>query len=352
MTGMRSPRGDAGWAVGRGRPGFTVMEVLVTAGVAVLILSALYLLLERNVTLYGQGEAKADVQQGVRVVLDEMSVNLRAAGNGVPRRTQIGTPGRIYYFYNGPTVGTVDLLTNATAVTFLGDIDGTAAQLAQNFNPGDASVRIATACIVPVPPTGDDCRNYNSNVSLTGERNTVVVGSGPDWAFGRYIDSLCPQDPPCRHPTLQVEALSYPSGGPASFTAATSPTSPPVVVAALEVVKYALLQGIDFRGLPCQPSCLVRLIGLYGGQASATAPTICWSSRTCQPEPETLLDNVVGLQFTYFDANNVAVNPVPNPGAHDLDARPIRRLQIRLQVRAGKGLPDAIHSVDVRLRTL
>ena len=155
MTGMRSPRGDAGWAVGRGRPGFTVMEVLVTAGVAVLILSALYLLLERNVTLYGQGEAKADVQQGVRVVLDEMATTLRAAGNGVPRGTTAGNPEALYILYNGITVGGEPLVTDATAVTFLGDIDGTAAELTGAAATGGTSVSLANAT-----------RDYS--VSLTG----------------------------------------------------------------------------------------------------------------------------------------------------------------------------------------
>jgi len=334
MACARRPRVPGGPPPAPGRPGFTVMELLVTAGVAVLILGALYVLLERHVTLYGQGEAKADVQQGVRVVLDELATNLRAAGNGVPRGTTAGNPEALYILYNGITVGGEPLVTDATAVTFLGDIDGTAAELTGAAATGGTSVSLANAT-----------RDYS--VSLTGGPNTVVVassgafGAAPfgTWAFGQY------NGPPSAglQSSIPVTSLCLPAG---CGTAANFP--PGGGVAALEVVKYALLQGIDFRGLPCQPSCLVRLIGLYGGQASASAPTICWSSRSCQPVPETLLDNVVGLTFTYFDANNAAVATVTAPG----DPGTIRRLRIGLQVRAGKGLPDTVHTVDVRLRTL
>ena len=302
-----------------GRPGFTVMELLVTTVVAVVILAALYLLLERNVILYGQGEAKADVQQGVRVVVDDMTTNLRAAGNGVPRGTS-GT-GALYILYNGITVGGEPLVTGANAVTFLGDIDGTAAELAgppTGARTGDTSVSIANAGVT------QDYRDYS--VSLTGGRNTVVVsstgilGGSPfgTWAFGQYTG------PPGLQGALPVAALSTPSGAAATFL-------PGCGVAALEVVKYSL-QGTN----------LVRRIGLYGGQATATNPTIAWGPA------ETLLDNVVSLRFTYFDANNAVVASVPAPG----DQGSIRRIRVVLQVRTGKGLPDATHSVDVRLRTL
>jgi hypothetical protein len=296
------------------------MELLVTAVVAVVILAVLYLLLERNVTLYGRGEAKADVQQGVRVLLDDMTTNLRAAGNGVPRGTS--GAGALYIFYNGITVGGEPLVTGANAVTFLGDIDGTAAELAgppTGARTGDASVIIANAGVT------QDYRDYS--LSLTGGGNTVVVsstgilGGSPfgTWAFGQYTG------PPGLRGALPVAALCTPG------CATTATFLPGSGVAALEVVKYAL-----------QGTALVRRIGLYGGQATATNPTIAWGPA------ESLLDNVVGMRFTYFDANNAVVATVPAPG----DQGTIRRLRIVLQVRAGQGLPDATHSVDVRLRTL
>ena len=314
MAYVGGPRTDGPRPPAPGRPGFTVMELLVTAGVAVLILGALYLLLERNVTLYGQGEAKADVQQGVRVVLGELATTLRAAGNGVPRGTTAGTPEALYIFYNGITGGGEPLVTDATAVTFLGDIDGTAAELTGAVATGGTSVSLATAT-----------RDYS--VSLTGGPNTVVVapsgafGGAPfgTWAFGQYTGPPGPQN------SLPVAALRTPAGTAANF-------APGGGVAALEMVKYAL-QGPN----------LVRRLGLFQGQTSGGSPNVLWA-----PQAETLLDNVVGLTFTYFDANNAAVATVTAPG----DPGTIRRLRIGLQVRAGKGLPDAVHSVDVRLRTL
>jgi len=306
MACARRPRVPGGPPPAPGRPGFTVMELLVTAGVAVLILGALYVLLERHVTLYGQGEAKADVQQGVRVVLDELATNLRAAGNGVPRGTTAGNPEALYILYNGITVGGEPLVTAAAAVTFLGDIDGTAAELTGAVNTGGTSVNIATAT-----------RDYS--VSLTGGANAVVVGGTGTWAFGQYTGPPGPQN------SLPVAALRTPAGTAANF-------APGGGVAALEMVKYAL-QGPN----------LVRRLGLFQGQTSGGSPNVLWA-----PQAETLLDNVVGLTFTYFDANNAAVATVTAPG----DPGTIRRLRIGLQVRAGKGLPDTVHTVDVRLRTL
>jgi Tfp pilus assembly protein PilV len=289
----------------RASQGFTLVEVVITAGVAVMVLTALYLLLESNVTLYDRGEARADVQQGARVVLDEMAANLRSAGNGVPRGTAPGSPEAIYIYYNGITVGGEPLVTSASAVTFLGDLDGTAAELTTTVSTAGTSVGIAPAA-----------RDYS--VSLTGAANTVVVAGQGTWAFGQYTG------PGGSQTSLPVAALRTPSGASASF-------SPGGGVAALEMVKYSL-QGTN----------LVRRTGLYGGQTSATNPSITWGAA------ETLLDNVTGLTFTYYDANNAVVASAGMPG----DQGTIRRIRITLRAQAGKGLADYVYSVDVRPRSL
>ncbi len=289
----------------RGKPGFTLMEMVITAGLGALVLTGLYLLLERNVTIYDQGEAKADVQQGVRVVLDEMATNLRAAGNGVPRGTAAGNPEAIYVFYNGITVGGEPLVTSASAVTFLGDVDGTAAELTGTVSTGGTTVSIAPA-------------QRDFSVSLTGGPNTAVVATQGTWAFGQYAG------PAGNQSSLAVSALRTPSGAAATFAAGSG-------VAALEVIKYSL-QGTN----------LVRRIGLYGGQASANNPTITWGTA------ETILDNVTSLTFTYYDANNAVLAAPAAPG----DQGTIRRIRIALSAQAGKGVPTYNYSVDVRPRAL
>ena len=289
----------------RGSPGFTLMELVITAGVAVVILTGLYLLLERNLNLYDRGEAKADVQQGVRVVLDEMAATLRSAGNGVPRGTTPGNPEAIYVYYNGITVGGEPLVTSGSAVTFLGDLDGTAAELTAAVSTGGTSVSIAPAT-----------RDYS--VSLTGGANTVVVGTQGRWAFGQYTG------PAGNQTSLPVVALRTPSGAAATFSAGSG-------VAALEMVKYSL-QGTN----------LVRRIGIYGGQTTSNNPTLTWGTA------ETLLDSVMGLTFTYYDANNAVVASLGTPG----DQGTIRRIRITVQAHAGKGVADYTYSVDVRPRSL
>ena len=288
-----------------GEAGFTLVELVITAGVAAMILTALYMLLERNATLYTQGEAKADAQQGARVVLEDMAANLRAAGNGVPRGTAPGTPEAVYILYNGIAAGGEPLETSTTAVTFLGDIDGTAAELTSTVATGGLSV--------PIAPLQ---RDYSK--SLTGGANTVVVSTQGAWAFGQYAGLAGNQS------ALTVAALRTPSGAGATF-------SPGSGVAALEMVKYSL-QGTN----------LVRRIGLFGGQVAAANPTVTWGAA------ETLLDNVVSLAFTYYDANNAVVAPPAAPG----DSGTIRRVRITLRAHAGHGVPDYTFSFDVRLRTL
>ncbi len=303
-TGLRRSVGRGGRTAG-GQPGFTLVEMMVTAGIAVVVLSALYLLLERNVALYDRGEAKTDVQQSTRIVLEDLGAILRAAGNGVPRGTAPGNPEAVYVFYNGITAGGEPLETSATAVTFLGDVDGTAAELT-----GAASTGGTTVSIAPLQ------RDYSK--SLTGGANTVVVSALRTWAFGRYMGPAGPQA------SLVVAVLQTPSGASATF-------NPGGGVAALEMVKYSL-QGTN----------LVRRIGLYGGQTNPTNPTVAWGPA------ETLLDNVVSLAFTYYDANNVAVAPPSAPG----DQGNIRRVRIALRARAGQGVPDYTFSFDARLRAL
>jgi hypothetical protein len=285
------------------------MELVITAGIGVLVLGALYLLLERNVVLFDRGEAKTDVQQGTRIVLEDLGAMLRAAGNGVPRGAPAADPAALYVFYNGITAGGEPLETSATAVTFLGDVDGTAAQLTATVSTGATAVSLAPAQ-----------RDYST--SLTGAANTVVVAAAPlggtVWGFGEYRGGAGPQS------SLTVAALRTPSGAAATFSAGGG-------VAALEVVKYSL-----------QGSNLVRRIGLYGGQTSATNPVIAWGPA------ETLLDNVVNLAFTYYDTYNGAVAPPAAPG----DPGNIRRVRVALQARAGKGVSDYSFSIDVRLRAL
>ncbi len=313
-TIVRAGPHDGARSTPGGRAGFTLVEVVITLGVAVVVLSALYLLLERNVSLFEKGEAKTDVQQSTRIVLEDMGAMLRAAGNGVPRGTVAGNPEGIFIFYNGITVGGEPLVTSSTAITFLGDVDGTAAQLTGAVATGGGT----TVGIAPIS------RDFSK--SLTGGTNTVVVSTRGTWAFGQYTG------PAGARTSLSVAALQTPSGAGATF-------NPGDGVAALELVKYSL-QGTN----------LVRRIGLFGGQASATNPTVTWGPA------ETLLDNVVSLTFTYYDTNNVACNAggstcaVP-PGAPG-DPGNIRRVRIAIQARAGQGVRDYTFSYDARLRAL
>jgi type II secretory pathway pseudopilin PulG len=73
---------------GCGAAGFTLVEMLLAAGIMVVILFAILTLLDTNAANYARGTAKADVQQNIRVGLNDFIRDVRLAGYGVPSATQ------------------------------------------------------------------------------------------------------------------------------------------------------------------------------------------------------------------------------------------------------------------------
>jgi prepilin-type N-terminal cleavage/methylation domain-containing protein len=64
----------------RSQRGYSLLETLVTVSIFLLVLFAVYTVLESSRVIYAKGEGKVDVQQGARAVMDQIATPLRNAG--------------------------------------------------------------------------------------------------------------------------------------------------------------------------------------------------------------------------------------------------------------------------------
>lgn len=88
--------------------GFSLVELLVTALILTVILVAIYLMYETNMTTATWGNKQAELQQNARVALDMMEREIRMAG----------------YDPSNTGCGAIASGFNATDLTFFADIDG------------------------------------------------------------------------------------------------------------------------------------------------------------------------------------------------------------------------------------
>ena len=68
------------YALHRKDQGYSLLETIVSLSVFLLVLFAVYVVLESNQSIYAKGEGKVDVQQSARAAMDEIARLLRNAG--------------------------------------------------------------------------------------------------------------------------------------------------------------------------------------------------------------------------------------------------------------------------------
>jgi type II secretory pathway pseudopilin PulG len=64
----------------RKEQGYSLLETIVSMSVFLLVLFAIYIVLESSQSIYAKGEGKVDVQQRARAAMDQISTLLRNAG--------------------------------------------------------------------------------------------------------------------------------------------------------------------------------------------------------------------------------------------------------------------------------
>jgi prepilin-type N-terminal cleavage/methylation domain-containing protein len=118
-------------SVGCGPAGFTLVEMLIGVAVICVVLFAILMMLDTNTANYARGTAKADLQQNVRVGLDDFIQDVRLAGYGVPSAP---TPSALPVFcnpcFNPPPVNPFPFpicgvagSTSPSAVAFMADLE-------------------------------------------------------------------------------------------------------------------------------------------------------------------------------------------------------------------------------------
>jgi prepilin-type N-terminal cleavage/methylation domain-containing protein len=111
-------------SVGCGPAGFTLVEMLIGVAVICVVLFAILMMLDTNTANYARGTAKVDLQQNVRVGLDDFIRDVRLAGYGVPSAL---TPSALPVFCNPcPAVNPFPSCAGSTspgAVAFMADLE-------------------------------------------------------------------------------------------------------------------------------------------------------------------------------------------------------------------------------------
>jgi len=93
--------------------GFSLVEMLIGSVVLIVVLAAVFSFLDMSQRDYAAAAAKSDVQQNVRVVLESMAREMRAAGYN-PSKAGCLSP---------PAGAVTALATSPASVTFQADVD-------------------------------------------------------------------------------------------------------------------------------------------------------------------------------------------------------------------------------------
>src|SRR5688572_10230796 len=64
----------------RSQKGFSLIELMIYIALSLVVMTSLYQMLATNQATYVSGESKIDVQQNARLVMDEITRQLRMAG--------------------------------------------------------------------------------------------------------------------------------------------------------------------------------------------------------------------------------------------------------------------------------
>ena len=94
--------------------GYSLPEALIAALVLAIVLLAIYMVYDTSSQDYARGVARADVQQNIRVALESMARELRAAGYN-PFTAACANP---------PSGAVTALSSSPVSVTFQTDVDG------------------------------------------------------------------------------------------------------------------------------------------------------------------------------------------------------------------------------------
>ncbi len=273
-------------AKSKAEAGFTLPEVLVVTAILGIVMSAVvgtYQVTQRSVLYASAGE---DAQLTARVVLEWLTADLRLTNAG------------------RPTASGAITAASATSITFLGDI--------------------ANATLDPT--TGNDA---TLTCAAAAGATQVVAGSTCPAAAGTILVSSLTG--------FSVNRLFSIADGPIAETQAITvvTTAPPPTVTLGAGLAYAYSAGSIVRSVETVT---------YTYTATATGGTL---TRTVDTTTDTLADNIVAFQLTYWDGSMPPVQIVDTSTQANRDQ--IREIRVQVAVQGqvggqivGRGIAPAV----------
>lgn len=271
----------------------------MAAGLSSIVAMGVYSMWASSQKVFTQTTALAQSQGDFRGGLEDLVRDVRMAGDGVPNP---GTPGQLTRFWDSVTVGSVPLVTSASAITFLRDAVG-ASFLVNPLNAG-----VAATSLVAGP-----LRDYGAPVA--GSTNYLVLVAGASWltATVRPDIACCTPDAPNNRVTVQIQSLT-----PATTVQTSSRVSN------LAMVKYYVSSNAsDCRGGANYTPCVVRVAGLLRGW-SGGAPDIVWAPG------KSVAHRVTPLAFLYYDQTNTDITASVGSNLQN-----IRRVRVTMTGKVG-----------------
>lgn len=176
----------------RSQRGYSLLETLVTLSIFLLVLFAVYTVLESSQVIYAKGEGRVDAQQGARAVMEQVATLLRNAGY-FPENFTTPPPGI-------PLVNPVQIAAD-NALAIYGDANGTGISNVFLFCRNGTLVRWITS---PVGIPG----------AYTCDQGTILARNATNLIF-RYFDAN--NDPIPNPPTPPYQLDGQGTGAVPSF---------------------------------------------------------------------------------------------------------------------------------------
>lgn len=185
-----------------GRSGFTLVELLVTAAIFLVIMSAVYLVYVTSHTTYARGEIRAEIHQTARAAVDLMGRETRMAG---------------YWCIPTCPGGTVHAIQEAQAgaLKIFGDVEvaGSVIYVAYYVKDNDGAT-VTGAC-----PAGKVCTLYRRRYTTALQAEEQLAANVEQLTF-RYFDTNGTEIVPGASglDAAPLQWTNFPSEPPATWT--------------------------------------------------------------------------------------------------------------------------------------
>jgi len=285
------------------REGYALAEAVITAAATATIIVAVFLVLETEQANYARETQKIDLQQNVRIGLDDFIRDLRLAGYGVPSPP---SPSVLPVFCNPcpavgpfPACGTAGS-TSATAVAFMADLE-------------NASTTVTADATTP---------------------NSLRVSS-----HAKFLQSGTPAPPPDH--IFITDGMTWDA---VTVTGVSGSGSTQTITFTPNTAGNKLYPAGSFVG---RPRCIVYRTSVD----PSTGRTVLQRDAGDNRGMLTIAENIQSLDLAYYDNNDVEIIP-GSPGANLATIRRVSALFSGTATVPGQAPRSVTLARDVRPRNL